>query len=176
MFPQPHDYPAYFGRYISLIDPAADLLTLLPRQLEETQQTFGRLPAADLTRPYGPGKWTALEILVHLLDCERVFAYRLLAIARGEQTTLPSFDQDEYVRTSGANGRELPALLTEYAAQRGATVALLQGLSADSLSRRGATSAGPVTAQALAWIVAGHERHHLNLLPQQYPALANEKV
>lgn len=117
---------------------------------------------------YAPGKWTLGESLVHVSDTERVFAYRLLRVARGDRTPLPGFDQDAWVPESRATGRALSDILSEMMAVRTATLALVRSLDAEALSRRGVASGVEVSARALVWMIAGHAAHHLVLTEERY--------
>jgi hypothetical protein len=117
---------------------------------------------------YAPGKWSVKEVVCHLADAERVFAYRALSIARGDQTPLPGFDENAWAPQSGADARPIGDLLDEFTAVRAATVRLLRGLDAPAWSRSGTASGKPVTVRALAYIMAGHELHHLSILKERY--------
>ena len=119
-------------------------------------------------RAYAPGKWSLLESLLHVADSERVFAYRLLRIARGDQTPLPGFDQDAWVPQSDANRRSLGDILTEIKAVRSATLALIESLDEVSAARTGISGGNPVSARALAWMIAGHFAHHLEITESRY--------
>lgn len=117
---------------------------------------------------YGPGKWTLGESLVHVSDTERVFAYRLMRIARGDLTPLPGFDQDAWVPESRTAGRPLDDILTEIQTVRAATLSLVKSLDEQAWSRVGVASGHPVSARALAWMIAGHFAHHLDLTRERY--------
>ena len=117
---------------------------------------------------YAPGKWTLAEMMVHVADTERVMSYRLLRIARGDQTPLPGFEQDDWVPMSGAATRTLASLATELEAIRAATLALVRGVPPEAWERRGTASGFTFSARALAWVIAGHEQHHLALLRERY--------
>ena len=121
-------------------------------------------------KAYGAGKWTLKEALLHMTDTERVFSYRLLRIARGDTTPLPGFEQDEWVPNSGANIRSVASLLLEYASVRAGTLQLMDSLEPSAWARRGTASDKPVSARALAYICAGHERHHQRILRERYLA------
>lgn len=170
--PQPGEYAPYYDTYFRQLPPdATDLLGLLRAQPAALRRLLGGLSDADATAPTAPGKWSVKQILTHLLDTERVFAYRALALARGEQQPLTGFEQDDYVAAADANARSLPELLTEHAAQRAATVALLAGLPEAAHTRTGTTAGtSGVSVRALAWVIAAHEIHHQRLLAALYPA------
>jgi len=123
---------------------------------------------SDADATYAPGKWSIKEVAGHIVDTERIMAYRLLRIARGDSTPLPGFEQDDYVRDGNFASRTLANLIEEFRLVRAATLALLQGLDGEALVRRGLADGKPVSARALAYIIAGHERHHLDILQQRY--------
>lgn len=167
--PEPEEYSPYFGRYVASI-PDGDLLSLLQSQLGEWDRLVAAIGEARTAEPYAPGKWSVRDTILHLADTERVMAYRALRAARGDATPLAPFEQDDYVRAAGANERSSRDLLDELAAVRGATIALLRGLDAGSLERRGLASGATVTARAMAYIIAGHELSHLRLLAEHLTA------
>jgi uncharacterized damage-inducible protein DinB len=165
--PAPDEYAPHHAAYISKV-PDGDLLETLERQWEELGCLLEELDDEAADFRYAEGKWTVKELLGHLLDAERIFAYRLLCVARGEQAPLPGFDENAYVAHAGFQARPLEALLEEYDLIRGSTLALLRGLDEASLHRRGISNQHPVTARALAWILAGHELHHMGILRERY--------
>ena len=158
------EVPEYYQRYLQLI-PGADLVTCLEGQLDTTLALAGSL---DPDARYQPGKWSVREVLVHLTDTERVFAYRALRMARGDTTPLPGFEQDDYVVTADLAHRPYTAVEAELRAVRTATVALFRGLSDDALLRTGVASGGAFTPRGIAWIVVGHELHHRSVLAERY--------
>ena len=163
----------YYERYTALVPAGHNPLELLRTQPQQLRQLLAGLTEEQGRFAYAPGKWTLKEMLVHVIDTERIFAYRALRIARGDQTPLPGFEQDDYVPASGANERSLPDILAEYAAVRAATRSLLQSFGPEHLSRAGTASGQPVSVRALSFILAGHEAHHLHILQERYlPPLA----
>lgn len=172
--PQPGQYPTYFdASYIPRVPVGANPLVQLEQQLREVEQLLGTLTDAQALTNYDPGKWSIKEMLLHVLDSERVFAYRALCFARGEQQTLPGFDQDAYAPEAGANNRPLTDILAEYAAVRAATLALFRSFTPAQLDRVGTTASGPVSVRALLFAIPGHEAHHLHILRERYlPLLA----
>ncbi len=163
--PVPGEYAPYYETYFARLPATAtDLLALLREQPATLRHLLTGTTDTAAAQPTAPGKWSRKEVLIHLIDTERVFAYRALAIARGETHPLPAFEQDDYVRTAGANARPLPDLLSEHAAQRAATVALLAGLPPGAYERVGTASSQRVSVRALAWVIAAHEAHHQYLL------------
>ena len=165
--PDPSEYGAYYGRYINLV-PEGPIVTVLRDQIAETLKLLRALPEARGNHRYAPGKWSIKEIVGHLTDGERVFAYRALRIGRGDETPLPGFEQDDYVKNGGFDSRRLGDLLDEMETVRRATVQLLAPLDEAAMLRRGTASGFPVSVRALAYILAGHELHHRNVLKERY--------
>ncbi len=163
--PLPGEYAPYYETYFARLPPEGELLPLLREQPAALRHLLTGTTDAEAGQPFAPGKWTLKQVVTHLIDSERVFAYRAMAIARGEQQPLPGFEQDDYVASSGANDRSLTDLLAEHAAQRASTVALLAGLPTVAHARTGTTSNTPgVSVRAIAWVIAAHEAHHHYLL------------
>jgi uncharacterized damage-inducible protein DinB len=165
--PEPTEHLPYYARYIALV-PDGDVLGTLGRQIEDTLSALKGLSPERSQHRYAPGKWSVRQVVGHVADAERVFAYRALAFARGDQTELPGFDENTYAEASPAALRPLPDVLEDLAAVRRATVSLLRGLEPDAWSRSGVANGNPISVRALAWIVAGHERHHLQVLRERY--------
>jgi hypothetical protein len=165
--PDPSEYAPFYAGYVAKV-PEDDLLVMLEAQVGEFFQSLNPITDAKGTFAYAPGKWTIKEVLLHVVDAERVFSYRALRIARGDETPLPGFDEKAWVPQSGANDRTVADLLGEFRAVRTATVALLRHLPADAVTRRGVASGNGVTVRALAWILAGHPMHHLGILRERY--------
>lgn len=166
--PEPGEYAEVFAAEIALVPDAPDFAALLTAQLEVTKAlavTFGE-PHAGLR--HAPGKWSVRETLGHLSDCERVLSYRLLRALRGDGTTLPGFDQNAYVDAARFERRTLADVTDEFAAVRGATVALVRGSDPAGFAFRLPVGRGSITARALAWLIAGHERHHQQVLRERY--------
>lgn len=167
--PDPSEYGAYYGRYISLV-PDGPIVDTLRDQMAETLGLLRALPESRADHRYAPGKWSIKEIVGHVADAERVFGYRALRIGRGDETPLPGFEQDPYVRAGGFGARSLRHLLDELEAVRRATVLLLEGFDEIAMARRGTASGMPVSVRALAYIAAGHELHHRTVLRERYLA------
>ena len=169
--PQAGDYAQQYSKYIALV-PDGDFLEILASQLRDTSALLSPLADSDGDFRYSPGKWSIKEILGHVSDAERIFSYRMLRIARGDRAPLTGFEQDDYVKTGNFDARKLSDLLEEFAAVRRATIALVNSLDTAAWLRRGLASQNEVTALALAFIIAGHERHHSLILRERYiPAL-----
>ena len=161
------EFPPYFGKYIALV-PAGDVLATLETQLTDTVAVLDEAGEARAGHRYAEGKWSVREVVGHAVDTERVFAYRALAAARGEGASLPPFDENVYVAHGAFDTRSLGSLLGEWTAVRRATLALFRNLDDTALTRRVTANDAPVSARALAWIIAGHELHHRELLRWRY--------
>jgi uncharacterized damage-inducible protein DinB len=169
--PRPGDYAPYFEKYVSLI-ASDDIVSILEAQRVLTTQFLGARSEREGNFRYAPDKWSVKEVVGHLSDSERIFAYRLLRIARGDETPLPGFEQDGYIVTGGFSERTLADVAAEFAAVRMATMALVQSLPDEAWKRRGTASDDPITVRALAYIIAGHEVHHRKILDEKYfPAI-----
>jgi hypothetical protein len=165
--PAADEYAPYYGRYIVQV-PNGDLCRILADQLGETLALIRSIPEARGTHRYAPGKWSIKEVLGHVCDTERIMGYRALRIARGDATPLPGFEQDDYIPAGGFDRRTLADLSDELSAVRQATLQLFRHLDPTALARRGTASGNPITPRALAYIIAGHERHHVAGLKAQY--------
>ena len=163
--PGPDEFAPYYARYVTGV-PDGDPLVLLESEAEQTRRLLEAIGDERAGAAYAPGKWSVKDVVVHLADTERIMAYRALRIARGDETPLPGFEQDDYARTAGANARPLADLLAELAAVRAATVALFRGLDAAAYGRRGTASGHSVTVRGLLYIILGHDAHHRRLLAQ----------
>ncbi len=163
------EHLAYYGNYIRLV-PTGDLLVTLDAQLADTVAVVDALGESRAGHRYAPGKWSVRELLGHAIDTERIFAYRALAAARGETNALPAFDENAYVAAADFEARSLGSLLGEWTAVRRATLALFRHLDAAELARRVVANGAPMSARAAAWIIAGHELHHREILRTRYGA------
>jgi len=159
--------PEVYHRYIARVPPGA-ILSILDQQVSDTRSLLEGLDPTAAAYRYAPGKWSVKDVVGHLSDVERVFAYRALRFARNDATPLPGFEQDDYVANSGYESRSLPSLLDELEAVRRATLALFQGLDAGALRRRGTASGGEFTVRVIPYIIAGHELHHGVVLRERY--------
>lgn len=166
--PEADEYGAFYAGYVNLVPQGDSIVAILARQREETLGRFGSVTELRGAHRYAPGKWSVKEVIVHLSDVERIMAYRALRTARGDATPLPGFDENAYARLSGADAQPLAALLTEWGQVRQATVSLFRHLPAEAWARRGTANGMPISVRALAWIIAGHERHHLGTLAERY--------
>lgn len=169
MRPNKNDYAPYYEGYISLVE-GNDIFKILVSQSIETQKVLNSFPKAMGAFTYQPGKWTVKEVIGHLIDTERVMAYRALCIARDEKQLLPGFDQDDYVKSGNFNKRDLFDLVYEFRLLRESNMLLAKGLDKEVLSKRGTANNKEVTVLALFYIIAGHEKHHMNILMDRYRA------
>ena len=169
--PQPDEYAPYYETYVSLI-PGDDIVGVLEAQRVQMAQLLAARSEREGNFRYAPDKWSVKEVIGHICDAERIFAYRLLRIARGDQTPLASFEQNDYIAPGAFGERTLADLAVEFSAVRAATIALAQSLKAEAWVRRGTASGKTVSARALAYIIAGHEMHHRKILDEKYfPAI-----
>ncbi len=165
--PAPGEYAPYTVGYFDLV-PTDDVLGHLEACLASTVDFFEAVPEGLLSVPHRAAEWTVKEILLHIADDERIYAYRTLRFARNDLTELPSFDQELVVAHSGANQRSLPSLLDEYVSVRSATLTLFEGLPEEALVRVGRANGSPMSVRAAAFHIAGHELHHLESIRTNY--------
>ena len=166
--PARDEYDPYYSGYIGRVPRGEDVLTVLEDQLRSTPALLQGVEEGRGSFRYAPGKWSIKEVIGHLTDTERIMSDRALRIARGDTTPLPGFDENAYVPAMEADARAVDDLVSEWSAVRRATVALFRGLPAAAWTRRGVANGSPVSVRALAYIVAGHERHHLETLRTRY--------
>jgi hypothetical protein len=164
--PAPTEYAAYYDRYISLV-PEADVLPVLRAEMANTTAFLRCVPAADETKLHAPYTWTFRQVIGHLIDGERIFAYRAVRFARGDTTPLPGFDENPYVTAGEFDRIPLAELAAEFEAVRRSTLYLFEHLPASAWDRRGVASVGEVSVRGLAYIIAGHERHHVGILQKR---------
>ena len=144
------------------------MLRHLREQGPRTQALLAGLTEAQGGHAYAPGKWTVKRLVQHLADGERLFCYRALCVARGDEQPLPGFDEDRYAAHDGSDSRTLAAIAADFAAVRAATLTLFAGLDAAAWARRGTANGAPISVRALPWLIAGHELHHLAVLHERY--------
>ena len=169
--PEATEYAEFYAGYVSKV-PGTDAVSVLESQRLQMVQLFAARSERDGSFRYAPGKWTVKEVLGHVTDTERIFTYRALRIARGDQTPLPSFEQDDYVKNGRFGERTLTGLAEEFALVRAASIALFRSFPEQAWSRRGIASQKEVTVGALAFITAGHQIHHRLILEERYfPAI-----
>ena len=164
--PQPNEYPAFSARYIALV-PETDVLKLLEDSKEITYNLFNTMNEEQAMHTYAEGKWTLKQVLGHMVDTERTFAYRALCFSRNN-IELPGFDQDIYVNNTDFNSRTIQSLAEEFKVTRESTMYLYKSFSDEQLLRGGKASGYPVTVRGLVYMTAGHEQHHLKLIRERY--------
>lgn len=165
--PETNEFAPYYNTYISLIEDDM-VLPILDTQSGEIRAMFSGVSEEKGSYAYAEGKWTIKELLSHLIDGERIFAYRILRISRGDKTPIEGFEQDDYIETSNANNRSFADLLDEFDHERQANLRLVKNLSDEASRRMGTASNNPVSVRALVYIMAGHVKHHVNILQKRY--------
>ncbi|HEV2718405.1 MAG TPA: DinB family protein [Thermoanaerobaculia bacterium] len=165
--PEPAEYAPFYAGYVGNVTED-DVVGALERQAAETAALLARIDEEKASYRYAPEKWSVKEVVGHFTDGEVVFAYRALAIARGDQSSLPGFDENDYMRNSNFDQRPMRDIAAAYSAARASTVALFRGFSDEAWQRRGTANKAGVSVRALAHIVLGHERHHLRVLRERY--------
>jgi uncharacterized damage-inducible protein DinB len=165
--PEQEEYPSYYHTYIGKVD-SDDLVASLEKGKDSVIAFMSSVPPAKLDYQYQEGKWTIKEIIIHLMDAERIFTYRALRFSRGDSTNLPGFDENEYVPNSGASERSLQSLLDEYIALRQSTIQFFKNLSSEMTTRTGIANGQEISVRALGYIIPGHEIHHLDVIRERY--------
>jgi len=169
--PAAEEYAPFFAGYVKLV-PEKEVLPVLAAQVSEIRRLAASVPADRETFRYAPGKWSIREIFGHIGDAERVFGYRAFCISRGDQTPLPGFDENDYIAESAYDQQTVAALADAFAGLRGANLAVLGRLDHARWVRGGNANGNPVSVRALAFIMAGHVRHHLGVLKARYGVTA----
>ena len=159
--------PSHAG-YVALVEEEEDILSAMEQQSSAMQKVLASLDETKSAMRYAAGKWSVREVIGHIVDAERVFGYRALAVARGETQPLPGFDENEYVANASFDDWRLGDLAELYALTRRANIVFFQNIRPDVWSRRGTASDAPVSVRGLAYVIVGHERHHLNVLRERY--------
>jgi len=165
--PRSDELAPFYRGYLEAVPPG-DVLAELASSLEETRALLARFGEARGGHRYAPGKWSVKEVVGHLIDGERVFAYRALRMARGDQTPLPGFEENDYVAASGSDRRTLADLGEELALLRAANLRFFRALDAEAWERRGTASGCSFVVCAFPYLLAGHERHHRTVLAERY--------
>lgn len=169
--PAPEEYAPFFTGYVNLV-PETDVLPVLAAQGDEIRRLAASVPAGRETFRYAPGKWSVREIFGHIGDGERVFGYRAFCISRGDQAPLPGFDENDYIAESAYDERTVAELADDFAGLRASNLAVLGRLDPTRWARVGNANGKPVSVRALAFIMAGHARHHLGVLKARYGVTA----
>ena len=165
--PEAGEYNPYYDRYISLVS-GTDILGTLDAQRRQTLLLLSGRDDADGSFRYAPDKWSAKEVLGHVCDSERIFAYRALRISRGDQTPIEGFEQDDYVKNGPFAKMPMEEIVEDYIAVRRATLTLFRNLDESAWTRRGVANKNDISVRALAYVIAGHELHHRGILEEKY--------
>lgn len=165
--PRPSEYYEYYGRYVDKV-PEGNIITTLGREREKTLQLLSRIPPERGDYCYAPGKWSIKEVIGHIVDSERVFAYRALSFARRDPAQLPSMEQDDWAKTSNAGSRGLHDLMLEYDAVRQSSIALFGSFDEEISMLTGVASGYMFSVRSIAYIIVGHEIHHRVVLEDRY--------
>ena len=165
--PDDTEYAPYYRKYVALV-PNDDLLEYFASQTESLASLLAPLPESTLLYKYAEGKWSIKDVAQHVIDSERIFAYRALSIARNDPHSLPGFEENDYAAIANADARSGEALAEDFRTARAATIALYKSFGPEVLERKGIANNQPVTARALGYIVAGHELHHVRVIKERY--------
>ncbi len=163
-----NEFAPYYTTYVSKSIFHLDILEGLEKQKNEMLYFFSSIPVEKQEYQYEIGKWTPKDILLHLIDAERIFAYRALRISRNDKTELSGFDENEYVPFAKANERSITNLLEEFETVRNATISLFKSFTQEELIRVGVASKSSVSVRAIAYIILGHENHHVSIIKERY--------
>lgn len=165
--PEPDEYGEFYQGYIDLVDEP-NIIQVLIQQGQQVYAVVQRLTPGEVSHRYEEGKWSVKQVIGHLVDTERIMAYRALSISRGETKSLPGYNQDQYVEQASFENRSLQSISTEYDALRNANISMFNSFSEDQILRKGTANGVTVSVRALAYIIAGHERHHMQVLEERY--------
>ena len=172
-FPSKNEYPIYAEMYMKLVNKDGSLIEQLKSSLEKTRTLINNLSNEELEYRYQKDKWSTKEVLVHIIDDERIYGYRALSFARNDKTNFPGFEQDDYNAYSDTSDRTIENIMEEYEAVRLSTIALFNGLSDKSLKRMGIANGNQASARAIGYHILGHELHHIKIIEDLY--LKNNK-
>jgi hypothetical protein len=166
--PDTDEFAPAFAGYIARVPAVSDAVRQLEFQGDALVSFLSPLSDAQSGFRYAPGKWSIKEVLGHLCDTERILAYRMLRIGRGDATPLPGFDENAYVPAAAMDRRPLRDMLEDWSAVRDATVTLVRGMPDESWTRRGVSNNHPISARAFLYVILGHVEHHRALLKERY--------
>ena len=167
-FPSQNEYPVYAEMYMQLVKKDGSLIKQLKSSLEKTKTLISSLSNEELDYRYEKNKWSIKEILVHIIDDERIYGYRSLSFARNDKTNLPGFEQEDYNLNSDTSERTIENIMEEYEALRFSTIALFNGLSEKSLAYMGIANGNQASARALGYHILGHDLHHIKIIEDLY--------
>jgi hypothetical protein len=166
--PSTEEYAPFYADYVRRASAREDVIAAFPLQIEELNSALGSLTDEQARFRNGPAEWSIKEIVSHLIDVERIFSYRLLCVSRNDSTPLPGFEQDDYVRESGADELPLTELLNEFELLRRANMLAVSHINTEAMLRIGTASGNPVSARALAYMLVGHVDHHMASMQEKY--------
>lgn len=162
------EFLPYAAAYIDQLPDDGNVLEHLHSNMMTVLDLIASLPPEKLAYRYAPGKWTIKDIIQHITDTERVFAYRAMCVARNDQSSFPGFEQDDYVAAANANDRSMESIMHEYEATRKASLALLHSFTEADTLKMGTANNNPISVRAIIYQIAGHELHHLNVMRDKY--------
>jgi uncharacterized damage-inducible protein DinB len=165
--PTESEYPNYYQPYIKLV-PDGGIVQTLQENLLAVVKLFEGISEEDGLHRYAPGKWSVKEVLGHIIDTERIMSYRLMRAARGDQTPLAGFNENDYVQAAQTNSLSMEAILEEFKATRNATITLIQNTPIDAWANKGNANGMEITTRSIAYIIAGHEMHHRKIVEERY--------
>jgi hypothetical protein len=165
--PDTTEYAPYYEKYVSLVSET-NIIGALESQLEETLNLIRGLSEEQAMHRYAPDKWSIKEVIGHIIDGERIFAYRALRFSRNDKQKLPGFDQDDFMQYADFDSRSMADLAEEFELSRRANILMFKSFSEEVWTRRGIASEAEVSVRGLAYIMAGHERHHVRILKERY--------
>ncbi len=165
--PDENEHDPYYRRYIDLVH-SNDILKTLSIQIDGSLALLRSIPSSKSLFRYAPDKWSVNQVVGHIIDSERVFAYRALTFARNDKTSLPGFEQEDWVRGSSFDSFALAELISEFEGVRRSNIYFFQHLTADEWLRQGKANNAGISVRALAYIIAGHELHHIHILKTKY--------
>ncbi len=167
-FPSKEEYPSYASMYMEYVKKDGSLLQQLKQSLIKVKEFVRSLSQEELNYRYAPDKWSVKEVLVHIIDDERIYGYRALTFARNDKTNLPGFEENEYTQYADTQGRSIENILAEYEAVRMATITLFDGFSQQALIRIGTANKNKTSVRALGYHILGHELHHIHSIKERY--------
>jgi hypothetical protein len=165
--PESTEHDPYYSRYIDLVK-SGDILKTLAIQIDGSLALLRSIPSSKSHYRYAPNKWSVNEVIGHIIDMERVFSYRALTFARNDKASLPGVEQDDWIRGASFDSFQLAELISEFEGVRRANIYFFQHLTAEEWMRRGKANNAEITVRALAYVIAGHELHHIHILKTKY--------
>jgi uncharacterized damage-inducible protein DinB len=165
--PTESEYPNYYQPYVKLV-PDGGIVQTLQENLLAVVKLFEGISEEDSLHRYAPGKWSVKEVLGHIIDTERIMSYRLMRAARGDQTPLAGFNENDYVQAAQTNSLSMEAILEDFKATRNASITLIQNTPVDAWANKGNANGMEITTRAIAYIIAGHEMHHRKIVEERY--------